>query len=385
MTDAMRIPGDAEPTIVVIDDEPANLQIIKMAVVREQFRCNLVLLDGARKGLDFLEHHPVDLLLLDVVMPGMNGFEMFAQLKAEPRWADIPVIFLSAVNETRYIIQGLEMGAVDYIGKPLISQVLTARFRSVLRMKFLQRELRKRNQELEDANRLKDEFLSFCSHDLRAPISAIELTCQFLSDQFVTDTAGKAPPEAQELLERIVNQTRLARRLVENLLDMNKIEEGRVVPQPTFFSPRELLQGCVQDHQPMILARNLAIEEDLPAENIVCFGDREMIAQAIRNVLGNAVKFARKRIRVLSRVEGAQAEAGGLWRLEIADDGMGLPPGQEEAIFNKYAKSDLRGPGYGLGLYIAQQTIRLHHGTISARSREASRNARRTDTVSSAF
>jgi two-component system sensor histidine kinase/response regulator len=365
MTEAVKTAGEGEPTIMVIDDEPANLQLIKMALMREQFRCQLVLLESAQRGLAYLENHPVDLILLDVVMPGMNGFEMFAQLRAQPRWSDIPVIFLSAVNEPQYIIQGLEMGAADYIGKPLISQVLTARFRSVLRTRYLQAELKKRYLELESANRLKDEFLSFCSHDLRAPISAIELTCQFLGDQFADGANG----EARELIQRILNQTRLARRLVENLLDMNKIEEGRVVPQPTFFSPRELLRGCIVDHQPMILARNLRLEEQLHAEDAVCFGDREMIAQAVRNVLGNAAKFARSRIWVRSRIQNGKDDADGWWMFEIADDGIGIPPGEEETIFNKYAKSDLRDAGYGLGLYIAQQTVRLHHGAISARSR----------------
>ena len=369
MTQLARPRGEPEPTILVIDDEPANLQIIKMAVVREQFRCNLVLRESAAAGVEFLEQSPVHLILLDVVMPGMNGFEMFTQLKADPRWTDIPIIFLSAVNEPQYIIQGLEMGAADYIGKPLISQVLTARFRSVLRMKYLQAELKSRNVELENANRLKDEFLSFCSHDLRAPISAIELTCQFLADQI----AEGAQEDLGDTIGRIVNQTRLARRLVESLLDMNKIEEGRVVPQPTFFSPRELLNGCVLDHQPMILAKALSLTVTPHEQDAVCFGDREMIAQTVRNVLGNAVKFARTRLGVTSRIaagapDAGGAEAGGMWVLEITDDGMGIPVGEEETIFNKYAKGDLRDAGYGLGLYIAKQTVSLHRGTIEARS-----------------
>jgi two-component system sensor histidine kinase/response regulator len=366
VTSPQRPQGEPEPTILVIDDEPANLQLIKMAVTREQFRCNLVLCVSARDGLEYLEQHPAHLILLDVVMPGMNGFEMFSQLKADPRWADVPVIFLSAVNEPQYIIQGLEMGAADYIGKPLIAQVLTARFRSVLRMKHLQAELKHRNVELENANRLKDEFLSFCSHDLRAPISAIELTCQFLDDQL-----GEAPEaEQRETIARIVNQTRLARRLVESLLDMNKIEEGRVIPQPTFFSPNDLLDGCVRDHQPMILAKALKLTVEPHGEDAVCFGDREMIAQTVRNVLGNAVKFANTRVRVTSRIEPGAVDTGGFWRLAIADDGTGIPPGEEETIFNKYAKSDLRDAGYGLGLYIAKQTVSLHRGSITAASPE---------------
>jgi signal transduction histidine kinase len=364
MNETARPPAEIESTILVIDDEPANLLLIKMAVARERFRCNLVLLDSARKGLEYLEAHDADLLLLDVVMPVMNGFEMFTRLKSDSRWSEIPVIFLSAVNEPRYIIQGLEMGAVDYIGKPLISQVLTARFRSVLRTRFLQRELRKRNAEMENANRLKDELLSFCSHDLRAPIAAIELTCQFLRD--VLSDEGRTAPES--LIERILNQTRLARRLVENLLDMHKIEEGKLITQPAFFSPHELLRGCTEDHQPLLLARNLKFELHQENADTICFGDRELIAQMVRNLLGNAIKFARARVTIRSRLEPGEGGAGGWWLLDVSDDGPGFTPGTEHELFSKYARGEPRQGGYGLGLYIAQQTVRLHNGFIAARS-----------------
>ena len=116
---------DPKPRIMVVDDEPANLQVIRMVVVREKFPCDLILFENGQAGLDYLNDHRVDLILLDVVMPGMNGFEMFAKMRENPEWAEIPVIFLSAIQEPEYIIRGLEMGASDYVGKPIISQVLT--------------------------------------------------------------------------------------------------------------------------------------------------------------------------------------------------------------------------------------------------------------------
>jgi hypothetical protein len=173
----------------------------------------------------------------------------------------------------------------------------------------------------------------------------------------------------EPLIERILNQTRLARRLVENLLDMHKIEEGKLVPQPTFFSPHELLRGCAEDHQPLLLARNLKLELDQDDAATICFADREMIAQVVRNVLGNAVKFARTRVRIRSRLEPGAGEGGGWWSLDVSDDGPGFAPGTEDELFSKYARGEARQGSYGLGLYIAQQTMRLHNGSISARSR----------------
>lgn len=362
---ASRPMAQPKPRIMVIDDEPANLQVVKMVVLREHFHCDLVLMEDAQKALERLRGEPVDLILLDVVMPRMNGFEMYEALRQEPELADIPVIFLSAVQEPEYITRGLEMGAADYIGKPIISQVLTARIRSVLRMKFLQSELKQRNAELQSANHLKDEFLSICSHDLRSPLSAIELICQLLQE---TVPEGEAET-SQELIGRIFNQTKLARTLVENLLDLNKIEEGKVVAQPTFFSLQELLEGCVEDQQPIMLAKNVRFRQAPVAERAVCFGDREMIAQMVRNLLGNAVKFARASVSLVHRLEGLERDDGGTWVLQVTDDGQGISPEQVKTIFDKYTTTDLHNAGYGLGLYISHQTVKLHNGTIHVDSR----------------
>ncbi|MCH8841352.1 MAG: hybrid sensor histidine kinase/response regulator [SAR324 cluster bacterium] len=354
---------DSKPRIMVVDDDPANLQVIRMVVVREKFLCDLILFENGQAGLDYLNDHRVDLILLDVVMPGMNGFEMFAKLRENPAWAEIPVIFLSAIQEPEYIIRGFEMGASDYVGKPIISQVLTARIRAVLRINFLQNELKERNAELEGANSLKDEFLSICSHDLRAPLSAIDLTCQLLNEE-----SGGLSDSSSELVGRIVNQTRLARRLVENILDLNKIEEGRLVPHPTFFSIQELLDGCVVDQQPIILAKNIDFAKDMQSGAAVCYGDRDMIAQMVRNVLDNAIKFARNSVSVSSHVAELDAPEGGRWDLVVRDDGVGFKPEQAETLFHKYVTTNSNDAGYGLGLYISQQTVKMHNGSISVQS-----------------
>ncbi|MDH4121648.1 MAG: hybrid sensor histidine kinase/response regulator [Deltaproteobacteria bacterium] len=356
----------AQPVILAVDDEPTNLQIIRMVVQREKLDCRLLLAESAEEGLKLLAENPVDLILLDVVMPGMNGFEMFKKIKTNPDWASVPVVFLSALHEPEYIKTGLEMGASDYIGKPIIAQVLVARIRTVLRIRQLTSQVLLRNKALEDINKLKDEFVSICSHDLRSPLSAILLICQFFQETL----EGKSNYPTDILLQRIKNQANLARRLVDSLLDMNRLEEGQRVPAFTLFPVKSMVETCLEDQQPAIHTEGLTVEVSLPVGSIICYGDREMLAQMVRNLLGNALKFAHSKLLVEGRVSGPLDTKGGELLLDIANDGPTISKEQQEAIFQKYFRSDRRKEGMGLGLFICRKFAQAHGGDISVVERE---------------
>ncbi|MDH4224074.1 MAG: hybrid sensor histidine kinase/response regulator [Deltaproteobacteria bacterium] len=353
--------GTRKPLIMVVDDEPANLQVIRMVAGREKLECDLLLFERGEDALEALKTQKVQLILLDVVMPGLNGFEVYAQLRNNPAWDSIPVIFLSAVNEPEYISRGLGLGAVDYIGKPIVSKILAARLRSVLRVEQLKSELVARNKELENINRLKDEFLSICSHDLRSPLNAIDLICQFLTEAL----EGKSTHSKEVLVSRISNQAKLARRLVENLLDLSRIEEGQLVPHPVFFPVGEFLTLCLEDELPLMQAKGVVPQMALPEEDLLCFADREMMAQMVRNVIGNAIKFAETKVVVSCRMENQTPQSGGVLMIQVSDDGQGVPEEDRDYIFNKYARSDTHLQGSGLGLYISQKIAQAHGGAIS--------------------
>ena len=351
-----------KPRIVMIDDEKSNLQIVKIVIMRENLESDLSLFDNGASALEFIQNNPVDLILLDLAMPDMDGFEIMSRLQADPNTADIPVIFLSAYQEASYILKAFDLGATDFIGKPIISPILTARIRQIIKTRRLEKELRLRNTELVNTNRLKDELLSICSHDLRAPLSAIELICQFLDDTI----HGRAEHSQQELVNRIVSQSRLARRLVENLLDLNRIEQGRLVLTSSFFSVDEMLEQCVKEEGPNLLSRNLDCEFSPVGDGVLCFGDKGMIAQVVHNLLNNAAKYAESKIRCEARLVSHSPTEGGWLKVLVSDDGKGIPPGQSEMIFQKYLKLERQGSGSGLGLYISKQMIDLHDGKIFA-------------------
>ena len=352
------------PRIVMIDDEMSNLQIVKIILAREHFECDLLLYDDARQALDYLRHNAVDLVLLDLAMPEVDGFEVLTRLKEWPSTMEIPVIFLSAYQETEYILKAFAMGAIDFIGKPIISPILTARIRHVIQARSLQKELQRSNKELLDTNRLKDELLSICSHDLRAPLSSIELICQFLSDA----VAGESSQSMPELINRIVSQSRVARRLVENLLDLNRIEEGRLLPTSSFFPVDELVQSCLEDAAPALQARGIQYRSTQSHPGLLCYGDREMIAQVLRNVLNNASKHAHACVSLDCVLREHSQGSGGSLRITIGDDGPGIPSARQKSVFEKYAKLETQGSGSGLGLYISKQIVELHHGRIWAES-----------------
>ena len=352
------------PRVLIVDDDESHLQFIKMIILKEQFACDLVLCSDPSWALDYVKSNRVDLVLLDVMMPEFDGFEVNAVLKGDPETADIPVIFLTATQETDNVVRAYESGAVDFIAKPISSAVLTARMRAILQRIGLENELRLRNQELEELNRFKDEMISVCSHDLRAPLAAIDVICQRLAE-IMGEQAGE---EEKKQVDKIINQSRMARRLVENLLDYDKFEEGMLVPALSFFQLKEFLELCVEQEQPLIQARNLDFQVQLPEDGTIAFGDRELLAQAVRNVLGNATKYARSDISLSVEIIDLTPETGGKLNISITDDGPGIDSEQIVKIFQKYAKADPQASGSGLGLYISQKAVELHGGGLSVES-----------------
>ncbi len=350
--------------IVVVDDDPGHLQVVKIIMMREDLPCDLKLFQDPREALAHLERESADLVIMDLAMPHLDGFETFKRMQASPATRGVPVIFLSAYKETDYMLRAFEMGAADYLQKPISSPILSARIQAILHTQDLQNELRLRNQELEHINRLKDEMLSICSHDLRSPLSAIDLICQFLKEALT----GNSAHSKMVLVNRIVNQSRLARRLVDNLLDLNRIEEGMLVPMPSFFKMRDLMAACTEDEAPMMQARQIQLKAELPPEDLLCFGDREMIAQMVRNILGNATKFARSRVSLEYALIPPSGTAAGAITLTIADDGPGIAALELTQLFEKYGKLDKSTMGSGLGLYISRNIVERHGGRVTAQS-----------------
>lgn len=351
------------PRIAVIDEEPTNLQIIKFILLEENLTCELSDYSSGADALLQLAARPVDLILLGISAMQETGTQTLQRLRDHPQLREIPVIALSRAQDTRLQVEAFQLGAVDYIISPIHPPVLIYRVKRVLEIRRLQQALGDRNARLERTNRQLDELLSVVSHDLLAPLSSIEIICQLLTD--CIGEPGASPVSPDMLVTRIVNQSQMARRLVQNLLNTHKLEEGVLVPNPTFFNVADLVRACTDEALAIMHAKNLRFTLHVPDADFISFGDRDQISQALRNLLGNALKFAQTAITVTGRVYPDRVGDEPRVTITVQDDGPGIRETEQGSLFDKFATGDRRGGGNGLGLYIARKMVELQGGHIA--------------------
>lgn len=351
------------PRIAVIDEEPTNLQIIKFILLEESLTCELSLYSSMTDALFQLAAAPVDLVLLGVSPRPDAGMPSLQRLTEHPQLRHTPVIVLSQTTDARMQVEAFQRGAVDFIINPIHPPVLIHRVKRVLEIRRLQQELGDRNERLERTNRQLDELLSVVSHDLLAPLSSIEIICQLLTD--CIGEPGVSPVSPDMLVTRIVNQSQMARRLVQNLLNTHKLEEGVLVATPTFFNVADLLRGCTDEALAIMHAKNLRFTLHVPDAEFISFGDRDQISQALRNLLGNALKFAQTAITVTGKVFPDGPAGAPRVTITVQDDGPGIRETEQGSLFDKFATGDRRGGGNGLGLYITRKMVELQGGHIA--------------------
>ena len=351
------------PRIAVVDEEPTNLQIIKFILLEENLTCDLSLHASVASALTQLAAKPVDLILLGIPPKQDADMSILRRFTMHPQVGTIPVVVLSRSTDARLQVEAFQHGAVDFIINPIHPPVLIYRVKRVLQVRRLQQALGDRNERLERTNRQLDELLSVVSHDLLAPLSSIEIICQLLTD--CIGEPGVSPVSPDMLVTRIVNQSQMARRLVQNLLNTHKLEAGVLVSNPSFFNVADLLRGCTDEALAIMNAKNLRFRLNVPDPDFISFGDRDQLSQALRNLLGNALKFAQTAITVTGKVAPDRAAGEPGVSITVQDDGPGIHETEQGSLFDKFATGDRRGGGNGLGLYIARKMVELQGGHIA--------------------
>ncbi len=348
-------------SIMLIDDDIATLKLVDIILTSAQLASQCIAYTNAEEGLKSLETRLVELILLDISMPGLGGFAMLQRIKENPKTSEIPVILLTAKPPADYLEKALDLGAVDYIQKPIIPSSFIGRVRIHLQNQHLQCALRNKNAALEHTNQLKNDLLSICSHDLRSPLAAIDMLCQLLRTKLAPQQSQE---DAMRLLLRIQRQSWVAKRLVEALLDLNRIEDGQFVWKPSLFRPISLLEECLRDEEVFIENKGLQCEMTARLTKHLLFGDRELIGEALRNILGNAVRHAKSKINLTTQFKSQTIERGGDFLFSIENDGTPLAASLSKRIFEKHLTTEAKEGGYGLGLYIAKRVVEMHQGSI---------------------
>ena len=344
------------PAILIVDDVPRNIQLVAKFLTNEKY--NLFFAQSGETALKQIGSRTFDLILLDVMMPGMDGFDVCREIKKNKVTEDIPVIFLTAKSDEEAITRGFSLGGVDYITKPFNPNELAARVKTHL-------QLRLREKELRNLNTTKDTLLSIISHDLRTPFfNIMGLGEMLLNDYNAYDDAMK-----KELITSIVDSSRASHILLDNLLGWTRIQTGKIIYNP---------ENC--DIETVVLnvfdfvasqARNKHVECVFTADDkAIVYADMNMLQTIIRNLVSNAIKFTPHGGRVEVRIGHDEKEVV----VEVTDTGIGISPERLIEIFDPKELKSTPGtdnePGTGFGLILTKEFIELNRGKIEAESVE---------------
>ncbi|MFD2640859.1 hybrid sensor histidine kinase/response regulator [Pseudomonas japonica] len=373
--------------LLIVDDLPENLLALE-ALIKGDDRA-VYQASSADQALSLLLEHEFALAILDVQMPGMNGFELAELMRGMEKTKHIPIVFVSAAGrEMNYAFKGYESGAVDFLHKPLdtlaVKSKVTVFVELYRQRKALDRQLqalecsqREQQQlleqlqvargELERAVRMRDDFMSIVSHEVRTPLNGLILETQLRKLHLAKDNADAFTlDKMRAMVERDERQINSLIRLIEDMLDVSRIRTGKLSIRPSRFDLGQLVMGLVENFAAQAAAAGSLIEMDC-ASGVEGIWDEFRIEQVIANLLSNALRYGSKRpvrVRVL--------EAQGMACVEVRDEGIGISPDHQQRIFQQFERvaSNHSVAGLGLGLYISEQIVLAHGGRITVQSAE---------------
>jgi signal transduction histidine kinase len=391
---------DAPINILIVDDEPKNLTVLETILDDPEYR--LVRAQSADEALLALVAEQFAVLILDIRMPGMTGFELAEVIKKRKKTAQVPIIFLTAYySEDQHVLEGYGSGAVDYLHKPVNPQILRSKvavFAELYRKSrdaasanralieeikerraaeeqlrqlndTLEQRVAERTEELRQANRMKDEFLAMLGHELRNPLSAI------MNAVHVMQASGADHARSSHSIALVDRQTRNLRRLVDDLLDVARVTRGKIELRKEPADLVQIVGQAVEVVRPL-LSRGEEIEVSMQSTApIRVDADKTRLEQSIVNLLLNAVKFTSEGRRIKITVERTDVDA----LVAIRDNGIGIAPEMLSSIFDLFTQADrsldrAQG-GLGIGLFICKRLVDLHGGAISVASEGHGRGA----------
>lgn len=359
---------DRQPLVLIIDDNPVNLDLL--GTLLRGAGCITRAAISGRRGLEVARLAPPDLVMLDINMPEMDGYETCRKLKLDFDLCDIPVIFISALDDSLDKVRAFQAGGADYVTKPFQAEEVLARVRHQFTLSRLQQELRERNRTLEEANlklreaeRMRAGFTAMLVHDLRSPLTSIGLALGIYEEE------GLIPPRTlegcQQALAKILG-------LVQDLLEVFRGEGSDMPLQLEPTEPAAFFDVVKGHFHPEAEHKGIDFDctlGELPAQVRI---DPLRLERAFSNLLGNALKFTPPGGRIELRAV-IEAEAGLRWlRAEVSDTGRGIPPALLPFIFEPYYQTadEDRKTGVGLGLAIVKRIIVAHQGRLEVANRE---------------
>ncbi|QIF03238.1 response regulator [Roseimicrobium sp. ORNL1] len=347
---------------LLVDDLEANLQALVALLRRDGLE--LLTARSGSEALELLLAHDISLAFLDVQMPVMDGFELAEVMRSTERTRQIPIIFLTAgIVDSQRRIRGYETGAVDFLAKPIEAHVLLNKAATFFDLACQRRELALTNAKLEQADRLKDEFLAMLAHELRNPLAPLRNAAEILqSDYAETEERGQA---LNILSRQIENMTRM----IDDLLDVSRITEGKIELRKESVNLASVVQAASSLIRSECASRGQELAIKLPESPVYLHADSTRLEQVFGNLLMNASKYGGEGCHITVNAERAGPDV----IISVTDDGTGIEPELLPRIFDLFVQAsrtlDRRHGGLGIGLTLVQRIVRLHGGTIEARSK----------------
>ena len=347
--------------ILAVDDTLDNLILVQAILESEGYEIDLVS-DGI-KALRQVEQSPPDLILLDVMMPGIDGYEVTRRIRNNPAISYIPILLITAFHESS-VVEGLDAGADDFIRKPFDTDELLARVRSLLRLKHSLDEQQKMARQRED-------FVSRLTHDLRTPLVAADR----MLNLFEMETFCKISPEMKQAIAVMIRSNQNLMEMVNTLLEVYRFEAGKKTLNWEICDLREISQEVVSELSPLTSEKGLTLiidsrELDSLGKNAgIIMGDRLELRRVLNNLIANAIKFTDTggitiRIFETSSHPGNQDSV----TIEIQDTGYGIAPEDQATIFKRFRQGKHKRSGSGLGLHLSHRIVEAHAGTIQVTS-----------------
>jgi two-component system sensor histidine kinase/response regulator len=349
--------------ILIVDDVVSNVLLLKILLTNEKFQvctanCGNMCIEQAKK-------EKPDLILLDVMMPDINGFDTAVILKKDPETQDIPIIFLTALNNPSDLVHGFQVGANDFLTKPFNKEELVMRVMHQIQLVAAKRIIVRQNDELRRTINNRDKMYSVIAHDLRSPMASIRMVLNLAVNVVSPDTVG---PEIFELLDKANRESEETHDLLDNLLKWTKSQTGRLNVVYQDFDLEEVVPGVVDIFTMIAEMKKITLQSIPSEEKITVHADKDMVKTVIRNFLSNAIKFTPegKGIEVFFKREGDFA------RISVRDHGVGIAADRVETIFHKGETTYGTGgeEGSGLGLQLCQDFARKNGGDAYVESVE---------------
>lgn len=344
---------DTLPLILAVDDERANLMLLER-LLREHYR--VISVTSGEQALGMLVQAPFDLVLLDVMMPIMNGLETLRHIRSNPDSGDVPIVLISALSDTKSISEGLEAGANDYITKPIDADVTLARVQTQILLKQLNDQRKQTINELRAAQETKNRLIRIASHDLKGPLNNIRMA-NMLMKRYLENV-----PDSAELIEATEASLDTMHMVIKDFLDTAALETAVLDLNVEGLRMLDSINDVTAEHRVNAVRKNITVE--IGETEGVIRADHARFQQCLGNLVSNAIKYgpANSNVRIWTECQPGSVTVC------VADQGAGIPADEQHKLFTQFGKLSPRPTGgeasTGMGLWIVKHLVNLQGGEV---------------------